>query len=436
MRIGIVGSGYVGLVVGSCLADTGNDVVCIEVDPEKLKRIQAGEPWFYEPGLGELMKRNTAEGRLTFARDARAACRDIDVAFIAVGTPPGDDGSADLAYVLEAARQVAQAADDSKQSKIIVMKSTVPVGTCKRVEAVVAEVTTVHCPVVSNPEFLKEGGAVEDFMKPDRVIIGTDDEEARLTMGDLYAPFVRTGKPIIYMKQESAELTKYTANALLAVRISFMNEIARLCERVGADVDQIRRGIGADTRIGYQFLFPGAGFGGSCFPKDIRALSHTARTAGQELELVDAAARVNVTQRTLVADKVLAHFDGNVDGRPLAVWGLAFKPRTDDVREAPSIYVIERLLERGARITAHDPAARETAREILGDRVRYADMPYEALDGADALIVVTEWNEYRHPDFREIKRRLRAPVLFDGRNIWDPARLRTFGFTYIGIGRV
>jgi UDPglucose 6-dehydrogenase len=431
MHIAIIGTGYVGLVAGTCFADSGNDVVCVDIDARKIAQLQQGEVPIYEPGLEELIRKNTRDRRLSFTTELAPAVARSQVVFIAVGTPEGESGEADLQYVLSAAEQVGRA---MRQYTVVVDKSTVPVGTADKVREVLSRVTEVEFDVVSNPEFLKEGAALDDFLKPDRVVIGAESERARKVMGQLYAPFVRTENPILYMDTRSAELTKYAANAMLATRISFMNDMAALCERVGADVDFVRKGMGADKRIGYPFLFPGVGYGGSCFPKDVKALVAKGREQGLELDLLRAVERTNERQKKLLVQKAVKHF-GSLEGRNFAVWGLAFKPKTDDMREAPSVEVIEGLLAKGAKVAAHDPVAERTARRVLGDRIRYTTVPYEALEGADALFVVTEWNEFRHPDFERMKALMKSPVIFDGRNIYDPARMRELGFTYMGLGR-
>ena len=431
MHIAIIGTGYVGLVAGTCFADSGNDVVCVDIDARKIAQLQQGEVPIYEPGLEELIRKNTRDRRLSFTTELAPAVARSQVVFIAVGTPEGESGEADLQYVLAAAEQVGRA---MRQYTVVVDKSTVPVGTADKVREVLSRVTEVEFDVVSNPEFLKEGAALDDFLKPDRVVIGAESERARKVMGQLYAPFVRTENPILYMDTRSAELTKYAANAMLATRISFMNDMAALCERVGADVDFVRKGMGADKRIGYPFLFPGVGYGGSCFPKDVKALVAKGREQGLELDLLRAVERTNERQKKLLVQKAGKHF-GSLEGRNFAVWGLAFKPKTDDMREAPSVEVIEGLMAKGAKVAAHDPVAERTARRVLGDRIRYTTVPYEALEGADALFVVTEWNEFRHPDFERMKALMKSPVIFDGRNIYDPARMRELGFTYMGLGR-
>jgi UDPglucose 6-dehydrogenase len=407
-------------------------VVCVDADAGKIAQLAAGRIPIYEPGLEELVARNAAAGRLRFSADLPAAVRASEVVFIAVGTPPGETGEADLSHVLAVARDVARALE---RYTIVVDKSTVPVGTAALVRREMEALTAVPFDVVSNPEFLKEGAAIEDFMKPDRVVLGVESERAREVMRELYAPFCRTEHPILFMDPRSAELTKYAANAMLAVRISFMNELARLCERVGADVDLVRKGMGTDRRIGMSFLFPGAGWGGSCFGKDVRALHATGREHGVELSIVRAAETANDAQKRVLLDRAVKHFGGRLDGRTFAVWGLAFKPKTDDMREAPSIPLIEGLLGKGARVQAHDPVAHGTAHRVFGERIAYAPTPYAALEGADALFVVTEWMDFRFPDFARMKGLMRAPVVFDGRNLWEPARMRERGFTYYGIGR-
>jgi UDPglucose 6-dehydrogenase len=432
MRIAIIGTGYVGLVAGTCFADSGNDVVCVDIDERKIHMLQAGEVPIYEPGLEELIRKNAREKRLSFSTDLAAAVGPSQVVFIAVGTPEGESGDADLQYVLAAAEQIGRA---MRQYTVVVDKSTVPVGTADKVREAISKVTKVEFDVVSNPEFLKEGAALDDFLKPDRVVIGADSERSRKVMGELYAPFVRTENPIFYMDTRSAEMTKYAANAMLATRISFMNDMAALCEKVGADVDFVRKGLGADRRIGYPFLFPGVGYGGSCFPKDVKALVAIGREYGLELDLLRAVERTNERQKKLLVNKAVKHFGGSVAGRTFGVWGLAFKPKTDDMREAPSLEVIEGLLGKGAKVVAHDPVAERSARRYFGDRIRYAELPYDAVEGVDALFIVTEWNEFRHPDFERMKSLMKTPVIFDGRNIYDPVRMRELGFTYLGIGR-
>ena len=435
MKIAVIGTGYVGLVAGACLAESGNDVVCIDSDQSKVRTLRRGKMPFYEPGLEELVRRNRQEGRLAFTATLPKAVRDAAIIFIAVGTPPGEDGSADLQQVLGVARDVARAMNGYK---VIVAKSTVPVGTSEKIRAAVRQETTHPFSVVNNPEFLKQGAAVEDFMKPDRVVIGAEDPRAEEIMRELYSPFTRTGAPIMVMDCASAELSKYAANAMLATRISFMNEIANLCEVVGADVDQIRRAIGSDRRIGTSFLFPGIGYGGICFPKDVQALVHTAGQKKYDFKILRAVEAVNAQQKTRLIGKIRAHFglkEGSLKGKTVAVWGLAFKPRTDDMREAPSVPLIEALLNGGARVQAYDPEAIPVAKSIFGSRITFASGNYDALKGADCLAVVTEWNEFRHPDFARMRSLMAAPVVFDGRNIYEPVQMRQNGFTYYSIGR-
>ena len=435
MHVTVIGTGYVGLVAGACLAETGNTVVCADVDTAKIEGLTRNEIPIYEPGLEPLVRRNQDEGRLQFTTDIAAAIDHGQVIFIAVGTPPDEDGSADLQHVLEVADAIGK---HMRDPKVIVTKSTVPVGTAEKVRAAIARHAKASFSVCSNPEFLKEGAAIDDFLRPDRVVIGVNDEGAAETMRELYRPFVRTGKPVLTMDPESAELTKYAANAMLATRISFMNEIARLCEQVGADVAHVRRAIGADSRIGGGFLFPGIGYGGSCFPKDIQALLKTSADFDTRLHIVRATEEVNEEQKTILVPKILAHFGGELSGRVFGMWGLAFKPRTDDMREAPALSLIRELVRRGARIRAHDPEAIDEARRQLQDvedSVDYCDESYSVCDGASALLLVTEWNEFREPDFERMKDLLREPVVFDGRNIYNPQLMREKGFTYYGIGR-
>jgi UDPglucose 6-dehydrogenase len=431
MRIAMVGTGYVGLVAGTCFADSGNEVRCVDIDARKVKLLQDGVLPIYEPGLLELVTRNVADKRISFTTDLAASVKASEVVFIAVGTPPGENGDADLQHLLAAARQIAQAIE---RYTVIVDKSTVPVGTADLVRDEMRKLTAVPFDVVSNPEFLKEGAAIDDFLRPDRIVIGAQSERARTVMGELYAPFVRTEHPIFFMDTRSAELTKYAANSMLALRISFMNEIAALCEKVGADVDLVRKGMGSDKRIGFPFLFPGVGYGGSCFPKDVKALIATARDNGLEFDMLRAVERVNERQKKLLVNKAVRHF-GSLEGKRFAVWGLAFKPKTDDMREAPAIDVVEGLVGKGATVRAHDPVASEVATALFGQRVTITDTPYEALEDADALFVVTEWNEFRQPDFQRMKAMMKSPVIFDGRNIYDPVRLRERGFTVYSVGR-
>jgi len=432
MHVAIIGSGYVGLVAGACLAETGNDVVCADIDGAKVARLQANDIPIYEPGLEPMIQRNQAEGRLSFTTDIGRAVEGARVVFIAVGTPPGEDGSADLKHVLAVARTIGR---HMNTPKVVITKSTVPVGTAEKVRAAIRGETASPFFVCSNPEFLKEGAAIEDFMKPDRVVIGVDSAEAREALGELYAPFVRTGNPILFMDIPSAEVTKYAANAMLATRISFMNQVAEFCERVGADVHDVRRGIGTDRRIGSAFLFPGPGYGGSCFPKDVQAFIRTAGDLGMEFDLLEAVERVNGRQKRVLLRKTIAALGEDLTGKTVAVWGLAFKAETDDMRESPSIPLIEGLLAAGARVQTHDPKAMETAHAVFGDRVVYAAEPYSALHGASALVIVTEWLVYRNPDFARIKSLLARPLILDGRNLFDPARLAAQGFEYHGIGR-
>jgi UDPglucose 6-dehydrogenase len=432
MRIAVVGTGYVGLVAGTCLAESGNNVVCIDIDAKKIEGLKAGVVPIYEPGLDELLKRNLHDGRLAFTTDYAQGIPRAQVVFIAVGTPPGEHGGADLKYVLDAARSIGR---NLSGYAVVVDKSTVPVGTAKKVRAVIRENTRHEFDVVSNPEFLKEGAAIDDFLKPDRVVIGSESQRAREVMDELYAPFVRTGNPILHMDVSSAELTKYAANAMLATRISFMNEIANICSKVGGDIDAVRKGIGSDARIGLRFLFAGIGYGGSCFPKDVQAIVRTARDAGYEFRILQAVEAVNESQKRLLVDMIQARFGKSLKGRHFAIWGLSFKPNTDDMREAPALVVIDALLAAGATIKAYDPEAMsECKQHYLGDRIAYAEVPMGALENADALVLVTEWNEFRRPDFEAIKAALKTPIIFDGRNIYPRATLEKLGFEYFGIG--
>lgn len=432
MNIAVVGTGYVGLVVGACLAETGNDVVCADIDVGKIATLNKGEIPIYEPGLKPLVEHNLAKGRLSFTTDVAAAVQGAKVIFIAVGTPPGEDGSADLKHVLAVANTIGESVE---QETIVITKSTVPVGTAPQVRAAIEAVTDIPVHVCSNPEFLKEGAAVDDFMKPDRVVLGVESDYAADVLKDLYAPFVRTGNEILLMDIASAEITKYAANAMLATRISFMNSIARLCDAAGADVNQVRVGIGSDQRIGTSFLFPGCGYGGSCFPKDVKALIRTARDLGVDASILDAVEAVNDDQKHLLLNGIVQRFGDDLTGRSFAVWGLAFKPNTDDMREAPSIVTIQGLLDRGATVAAHDPVALGEARHIFGDRVSLSDSNYDVVEGADALVIHTEWHPYRRPDFDRIKTALVQPVVFDGRNLYDPARMGRLGFEYHSVGR-
>jgi UDPglucose 6-dehydrogenase len=432
VNISVIGTGYVGLVVGACLAETGNTVCCADIDKKKIERLRKNDIPIYEPGLEPLVERNQKEQRLSFTTELPEAIASADVIFIAVGTPPGEDGSADLKYVLQVAELIGR---HMTREMVVVTKSTVPVGSAAKVAKAVARDAKFPFHICSNPEFLKEGDAVEDFMRPDRVVLGVDSAHARRVMTDLYAPFVRTGKPVLLMDISSAEMTKYAANGMLATRISFMNEIANLCDKVGANVDFVRRGIGSDSRIGQSFLFPGPGYGGSCFPKDVKALVRMGAESGVPLDVLAAVESANERQKTILLTKIKCALGEQLAGRRVAVWGLAFKAGTDDMREAPSLTLIEALLDEGVSICAHDPAALEHARSLLGNRIDYAETNYEALAGADALVVVTDWNEYRHPDFERVKRTLKQPVIVDGRNLYDVEKMRELGVRYHSIGR-
>jgi UDPglucose 6-dehydrogenase len=432
MHVAVVGSGYVGLVAGACLAETGNDVVCVDVDARKIDRLQQNDIPIYEPGLEPMVRQNQDEGRLTFSTNIAAAVRRSKVIFIAVGTPPGEDGSADLQHVLAVAKSIGK---HMNEWKVVVTKSTVPVGTAAKVRAAIEAETKIPFAVCSNPEFLKEGAAIDDFMKPDRVVIGVDSAEGREVMQELYSPFVRTGNPIIFMDIASAEVTKYAANAMLATRISFMNQIAEFCEKVGADVKMVRQGIGTDRRIGPAFLFPGPGYGGSCFPKDVKALIRSARTAGIQFDLLESVEAVNDRQKQVLFRKVTAILGQDLRGKQVGIWGLAFKAETDDMRESPAIPLVQSLLAAGAAVKAHDPKAMESAHACFGDAVTFAKDPYDAVDGADALVIVTEWLVYRNPDLDRVKTLLTRPVVIDGRNLYEPERMGSLGFEYHGIGR-
>ncbi len=443
MEICVVGTGYVGLVAGACFAETGNEVTCVDVDEAKIEKLKKGVIPIYEPGLEEIVKRCAAEDRLFFTTDLARGVKPAKAIFIAVGTPEDEDGRADLQYVLGVAKEIGRILNQDSVSnfpKIIVDKSTVPVGTADLVKKTIAELTEKPFHVVSNPEFMKEGAAIEDFLKPDRVVIGTDDEEVAERMRELYAPFVRTQNPIIVMDVYSAEMTKYAANAMLATKISFMNEIAGLCDAVGADVDMVRKGIGHDQRIGFQFLFPGAGYGGSCFPKDVKALARVGEQYETPMDIVRAVDAVNVRQKMVLAGKTKQVLGDDLKGKTIAVWGLAFKPRTDDMRDAPSITTIRELIAAGAKIRATDPQALETAKGVFAKEIENGDLTlfdgnYQTLEGCDALIVVTEWNEFRHPNFEKIKKRLKEPIIIDGRNLYDRDNMKEMGFTYLCIGR-
>lgn len=434
MKISVIGTGYVGLVSGVCFAETGNDVICVDIDEKKVARLNNGEVPIYEPGLDVLFERNERQGRLKFTTNLEEAVKATDIIFLALPTPPGEDGSADLSYVLGVAKQIGPMLD-SGDYKIVVDKSTVPVGTADKVTAAIAENCVGEFDVVSNPEFLREGKAVEDFLKPDRVVIGTTSEKARHLMGKLYEPFVRQGNPIIFMDERSAELTKYAANSYLATRITFMNEIANLCELVGADVDMVRRGMGSDTRIGKRFLFPGVGYGGSCFPKDVQALGLTSNQYNYDFSILNSVMSVNNKQKTVLAEKVANYYGDDLSGKHFAMWGLAFKPDTDDIREAPALYIIKDLLAKGATITAFDPEAMENVQGVIGDQISYAENQYDALKGADALLIVTEWGVFRNPDFEKVATLLNEKVIFDGRNLYELGDLEELGFYYNSIGR-
>jgi UDPglucose 6-dehydrogenase len=432
MKICVIGTGYVGLVAGAGFADMGNDVVCCDVDKAKIDGLKRGEMPIYEPGLDKLVMNNVAEGRLSFTTNVPEGVAGAEVVLLAVGTPPGPDGSADLSYIFKAAEQVGDALTGWA---VIVTKSTVPVGTGDKIEAIVKKHTKHEFGVASNPEFLKEGDALNDFMKPDRVVLGADDKRSIETLRALYAPFSRTSDRMLVMDRRSAELTKYAANSMLATRISFMNDLANLCELLGADIEQVRKGMGSDARIGPKFLFPGPGFGGSCFPKDLRAAVSTGREVGYKLEILDAVVNVNERQKKKLGEKVLAHFKGDLKGKRIAIWGLAFKPGTDDIREAPALVLVDQLVAAGATVVGTDPVAMEAVRKQIGDRMHYEENNYQCAKDADALVLVTEWHEFRRPAFDRLKGLLKQPVIFDGRNIWNPAELRAAGFTYYGIGR-
>jgi UDPglucose 6-dehydrogenase len=432
MNIAVIGTGYVGLVVGACLAESGNDVVCADIDDRKIDSLRRGEIPIYEPGLESLVEHNLASGRLTFTTDVPEAVRGSAIVFIAVGTPPGEDGSADLQHVLAVARTIGQSMESET---IVITKSTVPVGTATHVRAAIEAETDVPVHVCSNPEFLKEGAAVEDFMKPDRVVLGVDSERAAEVLKDLYAPFVRTGNEILIMDIASAEITKYAANAMLATRISFMNSVAQLCQAAGADVDLVRLGVGSDSRIGTSFLFPGVGYGGSCFPKDVKALIGTMRDFQIDAGILEAVEAVNEQQKRSLLDGVMKRFGSDLSDKRFAIWGLAFKPNTDDMREAPSLVTVTGLLDRGASLAVHDPVAMDEARQHFDDRVTYGETNYDTLRGADALIIHTEWHPYRHPDFGRMHELMRTPVVFDGRNLYSPSRIARAGFEYYSVGR-
>lgn len=432
MKIAVVGTGYVGLVTGTCLAETGNQVICVDINEQKVKMMQEGKLPIYEPGLELLFNRNISQERLHFTSNLAEAIAEAKIIFLALPTPPGGDGSADLSYVLGAAKDIAKLITEYK---VIVTKSTVPVGTADKVTAVIKANTNVECAVVSNPEFLREGVAVEDFMKPDRVVVGTLDERARKLMAELYGPYVRQGNPVIFMDERSSELTKYAANSFLATKISFMNEIANLCELVGADVDMVRRGIGADERIGRRFLFSGIGYGGSCFPKDVQALAKSAEEHQYDFKILNSVMSVNEIQKKVLVEKVKKYFKGDIKGKKFALWGLAFKPETDDIREAPALYIIDELLKAGAVVSAFDPEAMPNIKSLLGDKITYAHDQYAALEDADALLILTEWSVFRTPDFEQMEKLLKTKTIFDGRNLYDLQKMIDCGFYYNSIGR-
>lgn len=432
MKIAVIGTGYVGLVSGTCFAETGNHVICVDIDEAKVKAMKSGEIPIYEPNLAVLFERNIKAGRLTFTTDLEAAVEEATLIFLALPTPPGEDGSADLSYVLGVAAQLGEII---KEYKVIIDKSTVPVGTAEKVHSAVAQNARVDFDVVSNPEFLREGFAVNDFMKPDRVVIGCTSARAEKLMSELYKPFVRQGNPIIFMDEKSAELTKYAANSFLATKITFMNEVANFCELVGADVDKVRRGMGTDTRIGSRFLFPGIGYGGSCFPKDVQALHRSGQESGFDFGILTSVIRANEEQKTILFDPIRDHFGGDLSGKRIALWGLAFKPETDDIREAPALYMIDRLVEAGAEVIAFDPEATQNVKNRIGEKIEYSHNHMDALDGADALLICTEWQVFRNPDMVEVKKRLNAPVIFDGRNLYDLESMQSLNFYYKSIGR-
>ncbi len=432
MKIAVVGTGYVGLVTGTCFAETGNQVTCVDIDKNKVDKLSNGQITIYEPGLEKIFLRNLKEGRLHFTTNLAEGVKDATIVFLALPTPPGEDGSADLKYILGVADDLGKILTDYK---VIVDKSTVPVGTADKVQAAIVKNYKGEFAVVSNPEFLREGVAVDDFMKPDRVVVGTSDERAKKIMTDLYAPFVRSGNPVIFMDEKSAELTKYAANSFLAVKISFMNEIARLCERLGADVDMVRKGIGSDERIGKRFLFPGIGYGGSCFPKDVQALVKSSIEVNYDFEILNAVMKVNEEQKLFLMPKINAYFNNDLKGKRFALWGLAFKPNTDDIREAPALYMIDALTEAGATVHAYDPEAMPNVKQIVGDKIDFAESQYDALENADALIIATEWSEFRTPEFEKISSMLKNKVIFDGRNVYDRGQMKELGFFYESVGR-
>jgi UDPglucose 6-dehydrogenase len=432
MKIAVVGTGYVGLVTGTCFAETGNNVTCVDIDKSKVDKLSSGQITIYEPGLEKIFLRNQKEGRLNFTTSLEDGIKDATIIFLALPTPPGEDGSADLKYILGVADHLGKIITDYK---VIIDKSTVPVGTSDKVHAAIIKNARVEFDVVSNPEFLREGVAVDDFMKPDRVVIGTSSEKAKKILNDLYAPFVRQGNPIIFMDEKSAELTKYAANSFLATKITFMNEIAQLCELLGADVDMVRRGIGSDERIGKRFLFPGIGYGGSCFPKDVQALAKSSHEVKYDFKILEAVMEVNEKQKLHLLPKIKAYFNNDLKGKKIALWGLAFKPNTDDIREAPALYIIKELLAAGATVATFDPEAMNNVKQLLGDTVTFAESQYDALKGADALVIATEWSEFRTPDFNKIDSLLKDKVIFDGRNLFDLSLMQELGFHYESIGR-
>ncbi|HLP36262.1 UDP-glucose/GDP-mannose dehydrogenase family protein [Lacibacter sp.] len=432
MKIAVVGTGYVGLVTGTCFAETGNQVTCVDIDKSKVDKLSNGQITIYEPGLEKIFLRNLKEGRLHFTTNLAEGVKDATIVFLALPTPPGEDGSADLKYILGVADDLGKILTDYK---VIVDKSTVPVGTADKVQAAIAKNFKGAFAVVSNPEFLREGVAVEDFMKPDRVVVGTSDERAKKIMTELYAPFVRSGNPVIFMDEKSAELTKYAANSFLAVKISFMNEVARLCELLGADVDMVRKGIGSDERIGKRFLFPGIGYGGSCFPKDVQALVRSSSEVNYDFEILNAVMKVNEEQKLFLMPKINSYFNGDLKGKRFALWGLAFKPNTDDIREAPALYMIDALTEAGATVHAYDPEAMPNVKQVVGDKIDFAESQYDALVNADALIIATEWSEFRTPEFEKISSMLKNKVIFDGRNVYDREQMKQLGFFYESVGR-
>lgn len=432
MKITVVGTGYVGLVTGTCFAETGNHVTCVDIDVNKVRKLSSGQITIYEPGLEKLFERNLAEDRLHFTTSLEDGIRDAQVIFLALPTPPGADGAADLSFVLKVAEQLGHLLTNYK---VIVDKSTVPVGTADKVKAAIARNCKVEFDVVSNPEFLREGVAVDDFMKPDRVVIGASSDKARKIMGELYAPFVRQGNPVIYMDEKSAELTKYAANSFLATKISFMNEIAILCEKLGADVDMVRKGIGSDDRIGRRFLFPGIGYGGSCFPKDVQALVRSSSEVGYDFKILNAVMDVNEKQKLFLLPKIKAYFKDGLKGKHFALWGLAFKPNTDDIREAPALFIIDALIKEGATVTVFDPEAMPNVQQLMGDKVKYAPLQYDCLENADALIIATEWSVFRTPDFDKISTRLKNKIIFDGRNLFEVSRMQELGYHYESVGR-